>query len=164
MSPVASYIVETLVTLAGIIVLAVAVLYGGRRLGIGRPSGPLELVGRLPLDARRAVYLVRVGRLVYVVGASEGGLTRLGEIDADAVPRGPEDAPASRFSEILTKISRTAHGAAEGAASSSPSAPSAHHGASPGAASSTDVAPSATIASPSDAPRDSSGRDPAGHA
>src|SRR5687768_7029063 len=86
MSPVATYIVETLVTLLGVAVLAVVVLYGGRRLGIGRPSGPLELVGRLPLDARRAVYLVRVGKLVYVVGASEGGLTRLGELDAASVP------------------------------------------------------------------------------
>jgi flagellar biogenesis protein FliO len=82
MSPVTSYIVETLVTLAGVVLLATLVLYGGRRLGIGRPSGPLELMGRLPLDARRAVYLVRVANQVYVVGASEAGLTRLGEFRA----------------------------------------------------------------------------------
>jgi flagellar protein FliO/FliZ len=104
MSPVATYIVETLVTLLGVVVLAVLVLYGGRRLGVGRPSGPLELVGRLPLDARRAVYLIRVGKLVYVVGASEGGLTRLGELDADAVPAGVASAPASRFSDVLAKM------------------------------------------------------------
>jgi flagellar protein FliO/FliZ len=104
MSPVATYIVETLVTLLGVVVLAVAVLYGGRRLGVGRPSGPLELVGRLPLDARRAVYLVRVGRLVYVVGASEGGLTRLGELDADALPAGDLGPAAPRFADILAKM------------------------------------------------------------
>lgn len=104
MSPVATYIVETLVTLMGVVALAVLLLYGGRRLGVGRPSGPLELVGRLPLDARRAVYLVRVGRLVYVVGASEGGLTRLGELDADAVPAAGAGAPASRFASILAKM------------------------------------------------------------
>lgn len=106
MSPVATYIVETLVTLVGVVLLAVLVLYGGRRLGVGRPSGPLELVGRLPLDARRAVYLVRVGRLVYVVGASEGGLTRLGELDADAVPMAGPGAPTSRFADILAKMAR----------------------------------------------------------
>jgi flagellar biogenesis protein FliO len=61
-------------------------------------------MGRLPLDARRAVYLIRVGRLVYVVGASEGGLTRLGELDADAVPVVDSDAPASRFADILAKM------------------------------------------------------------
>src|SRR6187549_3961591 len=38
MSPVATYIVETLVTLLGVVVLAVLLLYGGRRLGVGRPS------------------------------------------------------------------------------------------------------------------------------
>src|SRR5712691_128360 len=96
MSPVVAYIVETLVTLTGILVLAVLVLYGGRRLGLGRPTGPLELLGRLPLDTRRAVYLVRVGKLVYVVGASEGGLTRLGELDADAVPRGAPPSGAGK--------------------------------------------------------------------
>jgi flagellar protein FliO/FliZ len=106
MSPVAAYIVESLVTLLGVVMLAVVVLYGGRRLGIGRPSGPLELVGRLPLDARRAVYLVRVGKLVYVVGASEGGLTRLGEIDADSVPSAGQGAPPPRFADILAKIAR----------------------------------------------------------
>ena len=104
MSPVTTYIVETLVTLLGVVALAVLVLYGGRRLGVGRPSGPLELVGRLPLDARRAVYLIRVGKLVYVVGASEGGLTRLGELDADAVPVAGLGAPASRFADILAKM------------------------------------------------------------
>jgi hypothetical protein len=50
--------------------------------------------------------LVRVGKLVYVVGASEGGLTRLGEIDASAVPPPSEGLPASRFSDILAKMAR----------------------------------------------------------
>jgi flagellar protein FliO/FliZ len=110
MSPVTTYIVETLVTLVGVVVLAVLLLYGGRRLGVGRPSGPLELIARLPLDARRAVYLVRVGKLVYVVGASEGGLTRLGELDAEAVPVAHGGAPTSRFAEILTKMAGRGRG------------------------------------------------------
>jgi flagellar biogenesis protein FliO len=80
MSPLAAYIVESLVTLVGIVVLAIVVLYGARRLGVGRTQGPLQLLGRLPLDGRRTVYLVKVGNLVYVVGASEGGLVRLGEV------------------------------------------------------------------------------------
>ena len=71
MSPLAHYVVETLVTLLAIVALSVLVLLGARRAGMGRSAGPLELVGRLPLDGRRAVYLVRVGTTVYVVGASE---------------------------------------------------------------------------------------------
>lgn len=107
MSPLAAYMVETLVTLLAVVALAVLVLYGGRRLGIGRPTGPLELVGRLPIDARRAVYLVRVGEVVYIVGASEAGLTRLGELDAKSLPtaRAAASMPAgAAFAEIFARV------------------------------------------------------------
>jgi flagellar biogenesis protein FliO len=83
-SPVASYIVQSLVTLLGVAALAVLLLYGARKTGMGRPSGPIELVGRLPLDGRRAVYLVRVGSTVFVLGSSEAGLVKLGEVPATA--------------------------------------------------------------------------------
>jgi flagellar biogenesis protein FliO len=72
-------VVQTVVTLAGVGALGILLVYGARRAGIGRASGPLSVLGRLPLDARRAVYLVRVGRAVYVIGASETGLVKLGE-------------------------------------------------------------------------------------
>ena len=71
MSPLASYVIETVVTLLGVIALAVLVLYAARRMGIGRPAGPLELVGRLPLDGRRAVYLVRVKK---ILKTGQGGI------------------------------------------------------------------------------------------
>jgi flagellar protein FliO/FliZ len=108
MSPVAVYFVQAMVTVLAIVALAVLVLYGGRRLGLGRPSGPLELLGRLPLEARRAVYLVRVGKVVYVVGASEGGLTRLGEVEADALPAGGPGGPGPTFAEVLGRLVRPA--------------------------------------------------------
>ena len=60
--------------------LALVVLWGARRLGVGRPSGPIELCGHLPLDARRSIYLVRVGAQVFIVGVGEGGFTKLGEL------------------------------------------------------------------------------------
>jgi flagellar protein FliO/FliZ len=106
MSPIAIYFVQAMVTVLAVVALAVIVLYGGRRLGLGRASGPLELLGRLPLEARRAVYLVRVGKVVYVVGASEGGLTRLGELDADAVPVAGPTHPSPTFAEVLGRIVR----------------------------------------------------------
>jgi len=103
MSPLTTYLVETFVTLVAVVALAVLVLAAGRRLGLGRSSGPLELVGRLPLDARRAVYLVRVGKLVYVVGASEAGLTRLGELDAEAIP---PVASVEGFGDVMARLRR----------------------------------------------------------
>jgi flagellar biogenesis protein FliO len=98
----AGYLLETLFTLAAVCAAAFAVLYGARRLGVGRPRGPISLAGQLPLDARRAIYLVRVGEQVFVVGASEAGFTKLGEIPAAELPR-TEDEPAPAFAKVLAR-------------------------------------------------------------
>ncbi|MGE0326930.1 MAG: FliO/MopB family protein [Polyangiaceae bacterium] len=102
LSPVASYLVETLVTLLAVIALAVLVLYAARRVGVGRQSGPLQLVGRLPLEGRRAVYLVKIGSKIVVIGASEGGLTRLTELDEAELDLDTKE-PAA-FSDVLGRV------------------------------------------------------------
>ncbi len=93
-----SYLLQTFITLIAVCGLAFAVLWGARRLGIGRPSGAVKLVGHLPLDARRAIYLVKVGTQVFVVGVSEGGMTKLGELPESEVPK---EEPERPFSEVL---------------------------------------------------------------
>jgi len=103
MSPLTSYVVETLVTLFAVVALALVVLYGARRLGVGRPAGPLHLVGRLPLDGRRAVYLVRVDKRVFVLGASEAGLSKLGELDGDEISFTEAAVAPSAFRAVLEK-------------------------------------------------------------
>jgi flagellar biogenesis protein FliO len=91
-SPVASYLIETSVTLLGVILIAAVLLYGSRKRGFGRASGPLDLIGRLPLDGQRAVYLVRIGSTVYVIGGSETGLTKMGELSESELGPLPEPA------------------------------------------------------------------------
>ena len=103
----AAYIVQTIVTLVAVCALAFLVLYGARRLGIGRPRGPIELVGLLPLDARRAIYLVKVAGQVIVVGASEAGFTKLGELPAGELPA-EEKADSPGFADVLARIPSTA--------------------------------------------------------
>ena len=103
MSPLAHYVVETLVTLLAIAALAVVVLIGARRAGMGRSAGPLELVGRLPLDARRAVYLVRVGSTTYVVGASEAGIAKLGELPEGSLELPVQPSQSASFREVLRR-------------------------------------------------------------
>ena len=103
MSPLAHYVVETLVTLLAIVALAVLVLLGARRAGMGRTAGPLELVGRLPLDGRRAVYLVRVGSTVYVVGASEAGIAKLGEMAEGSLELPLQANQNETFREVLRR-------------------------------------------------------------
>jgi flagellar protein FliO/FliZ len=103
-TPLGSYIVQTLVTLTGVVALAVLILYAARRLGMGRAGGPLELVGRLPLDGRRAVYLVRVGRRVLVLGAGDQALTSLAELSAEEVSGLRAGAPEVSFRETLSRV------------------------------------------------------------
>jgi flagellar protein FliO/FliZ len=99
------YLVETFITLACVCGLAVAVLWGARRMGVGRPSGPIELRGHLPLDARRSIYLVKVGEQVFVVGVGEGGFSKLGEMPASELPRA-EPLEATPFSAALARAFR----------------------------------------------------------
>lgn len=104
MSPLGRYLIETAVTLLGVIALAVIILYGARRLGMGKPAGPLALVGKLPLDGRRAIYLVRVGRTVFIVGASEGGLSKLGEVPEDVIDFPIEEPMKGPFANVLAQV------------------------------------------------------------
>jgi flagellar protein FliO/FliZ len=101
-SPYASYLLETFVTLGGVCALAGLVLYGARRVGVGRPSGGLELLGRLPLDARRSIALVKIGETVFVIGVGDGAMTKLGELEASKVPLPVADAPRS-FASVLAR-------------------------------------------------------------
>lgn len=103
MGPYAGYIVQTVVTLVAVCALAFLVLYGARRLGIGRPRGPIELVGLLPLDARRAIYLVKVPGQVLVVGSSEAGFIKLAEIPTSEMPLEPQVSEAP-FSDVLARV------------------------------------------------------------
>ncbi|HYQ17676.1 MAG TPA: flagellar biosynthetic protein FliO [Polyangiaceae bacterium] len=102
MTPLSRYVVETLVTLLGVVALSVVVLSALRRVGVGKVGGPLELVARLPLEGRRAVYLVRAGETVYVLAASENALAKLGELPAALVPTPPQTEPHT-FSDVLKR-------------------------------------------------------------
>jgi flagellar protein FliO/FliZ len=103
-SPLGRYLIETAVTLLGVIALAVIILYGARRMGMGKPAGPLTLVGKLPLDGRRAIYLVRVGHTVFIIGASEGGLTKLGEVPEDRIDFAAEEPMKGPFANVLAQV------------------------------------------------------------
>ena len=103
MSSYAGYLIETLITLAAVCGLAVVVLFGARRLGLGRPSGPIELRGHLPLDARRSVYLVQVAERVFVLAVGESGFALLGELPSSELPAGEDASSTPRFGRVLER-------------------------------------------------------------
>lgn len=102
MTPLSRYVVETLVTLLAVVVLCVVLLSALRRVGVGKVGGPLELLARLPLEGRRAVYLVRAGETVYVLAASDNALSKLGEMPREALPAGEPLEPRS-FGDVLKR-------------------------------------------------------------
>lgn len=106
MSPEATYVLESLATVAVFGGALWVATWGLRRLQGERGRGPLEILARQPLDARRAIYLVRVGKRVLVVGATDGALTRLGSTSYEAIRdelAPPPDPAKSSFGNVLTR-------------------------------------------------------------
>ena len=46
----------------------------------------MEVVSRLPVEPRRSILVVRIGERHMVVGSSEAGFTKLGELDELPAP------------------------------------------------------------------------------
>jgi flagellar biogenesis protein FliO len=106
LSAYTSYIVETFVTLAVVCALAAAILWGARRMGVTRgSSGPIELCARLQLDTRRAIYLVKIGDVAFVLAASEVGLVKIGEIPFKDLG-GAEVSRGGAFADVLARAWR----------------------------------------------------------
>jgi flagellar biogenesis protein FliO len=106
-SSFAAYLLQTLLSLVLVCGLAVLVLYAVRRLGGPQAKGPLALVGQLPLGGSRAIYVVRVGAQHLVVGAAEGGLSKLGELgEADAALFARDAARAAQGSGFAGYLAR----------------------------------------------------------
>jgi flagellar biogenesis protein FliO len=96
------YLMESVLALALVVALAVFVLYSARRAGLGRRSlGPIELVARLPLEARRSVYVVRVLDQVLILGSSEAGLAKLGQLPDGAAAAFDDPARTRGLAAVL---------------------------------------------------------------
>ena len=97
------YLLQTLLALGAVCLLAWIVLrWGVRRLYGGTAGGRVRVLERVPLDARRTLYLVEVGEKVLLLGAGEGRLTTLAEIDPKTLPAAPEARKAS-FLDVLRR-------------------------------------------------------------
>lgn len=61
-------------------------LWVGFRL-LGRPpgNGVMKVLAKIPLEARRSLYLVEVTGSYFLIGAGEGGLSTLAELEASQV-------------------------------------------------------------------------------
>jgi flagellar biosynthetic protein FliO len=78
------------------------------RRGVGTGMGPMRVVARLPLEPRRSVYLIEAAGRCFLVGAGEGPMSLLAEVDPKAVPLPPRPQPllgsTLRFGDILARL------------------------------------------------------------
>jgi hypothetical protein len=111
-----SYVTESVAILLVVVLLAVLVSVAARRAGLGRPLGPIELLARLPLEPRRSVFVVRVVDRLLIIGSSEAGLVKLGELPKGALPARGAGGDRS-FASLLEGVWRGAGPAAAPVAS-----------------------------------------------
>lgn len=100
---------QTLVALAGVCALAWWLLRWGARRGLGAFAGPgagrVEVLERTTLDARRAIFLVRIGARVLVVGAGDQSLSLLTEMRDDELPP-PRPEPRTALEALIDSVKR----------------------------------------------------------
>jgi flagellar biosynthetic protein FliO len=91
------------------LVAFVALRWLGRR-SPRMSSGPMRVLARQSLDQKRSVFVIEAAQRCFLVGAGEGSMTLLAELDKAAVERdlartAPRPGPAGRlFAEVLAKV------------------------------------------------------------
>lgn len=94
-------LVQALLALVAVCILAWTVLRWSAGRGLGALGGGkrIEVIERAHLDARRTLYLVKIGERTYLVGAGETGAPALiAEIPAGELPPAK---PGVRFADVL---------------------------------------------------------------
>ncbi len=105
-------LLQALLALMAVSILAWVVLRWAARVGFGVPvpGRGLRVLDRVPLDARRAVHLVQVGRRFFLLGVGDGSAPALlAELEAEDLPealRTPaaRAAPTVPFSGVLARM------------------------------------------------------------
>jgi flagellar biosynthetic protein FliO len=98
---------QALLALVAVCILAWTVLRWSAGRGLGSLGGGqrIQVIERAHLDARRTLYLVKIGERAFLVGAGETGApSLLAEIPASELPAVK---PGVRFSDVLKRREAT---------------------------------------------------------
>jgi flagellar biosynthetic protein FliO len=96
-------LVQALLALAAVCILAWTVLRWSAGRGLGSLGGGqrIQVIERAHLDARRTLYLVKIGERAFLVGAGDTGApSLLAEIPARELPPAK---PGVRFGDLLAR-------------------------------------------------------------
>ncbi len=93
--------------LAAVCILAWVVLRWGAKRGfaLSGQGARVRVIERIALDARRSLYLVRVGDKILLLGAGDQSAPAvLAELSPADVPEAPARAPAKSFADVLKRL------------------------------------------------------------
>ena len=95
-------LLQTLLALAAVCILAWVVLRWSAKRGLGIGGGRrVKVLERVPLDHRRALYLVEVAGRVLLIGAGDASAPNvLAELDPDELPDVPK---AKSFGALIAR-------------------------------------------------------------
>jgi flagellar biogenesis protein FliO len=93
---------STTLALAVMCALALGALRALGRRGGGAPRG-LRVVGRLPLETRRTLYVVEAAGRTLLVGVGDGPMTVLAELDPTRL-EAPAAAPSTGLVAALRRV------------------------------------------------------------
>jgi flagellar biosynthetic protein FliO len=81
------------------------------RRGVGQGAGPIRIVGRCPVEPKRSIYVVEAAGRCFLVGASDGGMNLIAELDPKQLPAavlGPvataRGMAGARFAPVLARL------------------------------------------------------------
>jgi flagellar biogenesis protein FliO len=80
------------------------------RRGVGQPSGPIRVIARVSPEPKRSLLLIETAGRCFLVGASDGGVNLLAEVDPKEVQLEQParsrftGVPGGRFGEILARV------------------------------------------------------------
>jgi flagellar protein FliO/FliZ len=96
------------ISLGLVCLLAYGLLRWLGRRGVGQGAGPIRVVGRCPLEPRRTLFLVETAGRCFLIGAAEGALSLIAEVDAAQarVVERQAPSPGARFPDTLRRILR----------------------------------------------------------
>ncbi|UJR78680.1 flagellar biosynthetic protein FliO [Sandaracinus amylolyticus] len=99
-------LLQSLLALAAVCVLAWVVLRWASQRGLGTfaRGTRVKVIERVPLDARRTLWLVKVGGKVLLIGAGDGASPNtLTELREDELPAAESNAKGATFVEVLRR-------------------------------------------------------------
>jgi len=106
-------LVKTIVALIFVCILAYVLLRWGLGWLYGKKPLPnhMKILGRLPIEGRRSLYLVRVQSRTLLLGVTDSSVNVLAELDSEEFDRRAEEArssgaatPGHSFQQVLSRI------------------------------------------------------------